>query len=130
MAKKVTKRELRANTLCPCGSGETYKNCHKKTKKKYFENEHGEISFEVPLTPNFSEQLENSRKEFKRIFGRSPYKSDPLIWNRSEVKPSTLLKHTKKAMRKSNMECPPFRRTAQLLRQCFDELPWGGHFQR
>ncbi|WP_418460133.1 hypothetical protein ACNT8L_19985 [Brucella intermedia] len=28
------------------------------------------------------------------------------------------------------VECPPFRRTNQLLRQCFDELPWGGHFQR
>ncbi|UVD60295.1 hypothetical protein NE852_31500 (plasmid) [Rhizobium sp. Pop5] len=28
------------------------------------------------------------------------------------------------------LECPPFRRTDQLLRQCFDELPWGGHFQR
>jgi len=28
------------------------------------------------------------------------------------------------------VECSPFRRTDQLLRQCFDELPWGSHFQR
>jgi beta-lactamase class C len=28
------------------------------------------------------------------------------------------------------VECPPFHRTVQLLRQCFDELPWGGHLQR
>jgi peptidoglycan/LPS O-acetylase OafA/YrhL len=30
----------------------------------------------------------------------------------------------------NTVECPPFRRTDQLLRQCFDELPWGGHFER
>jgi hypothetical protein len=95
---KSRRREIGPEELCPCGSGAKYRYCHKKTTKRFFEQENGDIVAEMPLHPDLAAQLEKSREEFKSIFGRDPYKTDPMIWNRAEVKENTLLKHTKKAM--------------------------------
>ncbi|QKK19184.1 SEC-C domain-containing protein [Rhizobium indicum] len=93
------KREIGEKELCPCGSGIKYKYCHKKTTKKYFEFDNGDVVAEVAIPQELVNQLEESRKEFKNIFGRSPYKSDPVFWNRAELKENTILKRTKKVMR-------------------------------
>ncbi|QKK29601.1 SEC-C domain-containing protein [Rhizobium indicum] len=43
------KREIGEKELCPCGSGIKYKYCHKKTTKKYFEFDNGDVVAEVAI---------------------------------------------------------------------------------
>ncbi|MBY5810508.1 SEC-C domain-containing protein [Rhizobium leguminosarum] len=96
---KGEKCEIRSEELCPCGSGAKYKYCHKKTAKRFFRYDNGDVVAEVPLSPELVKQLKESAQRFKKIFGRAPYKSDPVFWDRAEIKETTFLKRTKKVMR-------------------------------
>lgn len=78
-------RELEPNEICGCGSGLTYVKCHKKTSKKYFIDKNGKYSLQVPYSPKLQESLTDSRKRFKKIFGRAPRNNEPIIFEKFRI---------------------------------------------
>src|SRR5258706_4134242 len=67
---------------CPCESGKAYGDCCWKKPFEFHRNERGEIFKTAPIGEELSGLLELQLAEFKKIFGRSPGRGDPVIFDK------------------------------------------------
>ncbi len=95
--------ELRPRDLCGCGSGWLYKDCHQRTKKRYFRTSHGDIIFKVPMSKELVDTLKDSKQRFKKVFGRPPTNSDPVLWERTYLKGYNTIRLIAKTMREAQV---------------------------
>ncbi len=78
ISKLHCKREISANSLCPCGSGKNYKDCCKLRELKWIK-EDGEIKKELKLHPVAADSLTNLIERYKEIIGRNPYGNEKIM---------------------------------------------------
>ncbi|MGV1756368.1 hypothetical protein ACQZ6F_07345 [Rhizobium sp. A22-96] len=95
--------ELKPRDLCGCGSGLLYKDCHKKTKKRFFRAGGGDIIWKVPMPKELVDSIEDSRRRFKDVFGRSPTSKDPVFWERIYLNEHNTVRLMAKSMRESGI---------------------------
>lgn len=100
MGKKRSnaEREFDLEEYCGCGARLKYKDCHASTAKKFFHGSNGETIVKAVVPDSLTDQLNNSRREFRRVFGRNPYANEPLLWNKVELKEKFILEKMKKVM--------------------------------
>lgn len=82
MAKKQKLQELKPDDPCGCGSGELYAHCHKLTAVKYFKDESGAISHQIPISDELKTIIEVADARFKNIFGRKQRGDEPILFEK------------------------------------------------
>ncbi|WP_201411371.1 SEC-C domain-containing protein [Mesorhizobium sp. J8] len=82
MAKKQNLRELEPDDLCGCGSGEPYSHCHKLTAVKYFKDDKGDISYNIPISNELMGLLEDTSARFRKVFGRKQRGNEPILFEK------------------------------------------------
>jgi hypothetical protein len=65
---------------CPCGSGETYRNCCKKKVFKFKVAANGDVIRADKISADQKRFLQQQKKEFREKFGRNPAKNDPVFY--------------------------------------------------
>src|SRR5262245_26659335 len=75
----MTYQRLSGNALCPCGSGKKYKKCCWDKGFEWVEDEDGNVSRSMPMSPEVKEALEQLRQSFIAKHGREPSPDDLLF---------------------------------------------------
>lgn len=95
--------KLNPDELCPCGTDLIYQDCCWDKDFDWVINDEGECARVIPVNADVEEALDNARKVFIDIFGREPYKTDPMFPLKYFHNEDDLERETIKIMRESGM---------------------------
>ncbi|MGE3409004.1 MAG: YecA family protein [Pirellulales bacterium] len=94
--------KISRNDPCPCGSGNKYKRCCYGKDFEWHESDDGEISRQMPLSPEMAKVVEELRTSFVERHGREPA-GDDLLFEQAPP-PEVVLKMTLTAMRQVEID--------------------------
>jgi len=87
---KETKKELRWNAKCPCGSGKSYGDCCKKRDFKWVKDKKGITYRQVKMSEELVENLKKAEERFEQVFGRKPGRDDKLFIDQYRYDPELI----------------------------------------
>lgn len=112
--------EITLKESCPCESGLRYGECCKLKEFKWMRDEDGELSQLIPISPGLGRVLETAQRKFKRIFGREPDDTDPILVEKYLVSERDVKRETEDAMLRAGLSPEllyAYRKTGRLLTQ-------------
>lgn len=79
IANQKSRRRLRKDSICPCGTGKKYGICCKKRGIEYTYNREGNTARTVKMNSEMKEAALGAMQSYEEIFGRKAVDDDPLF---------------------------------------------------